>query len=69
MCCCNLLPTFDGKEYAPPEEYEKVAADNHVYYSGSCDGMNVIYWQCMGYWLVAVADLDVDRMFSFASKY
>jgi anti-sigma factor (TIGR02949 family) len=60
---------FDNKDYAPPEEFEKIAADHHLYYSGSYDGMNVIYWQCMGYWFAAVADLDVDKMFSFASIY
>ncbi|MCK4657843.1 MAG: hypothetical protein KAT85_12445, partial [candidate division Zixibacteria bacterium] len=60
---------FDNKEYTPPEEYEKVPADRHLYHSGSCEGMNVIYWQYMGYWFAAVADLDVYSMFSFASKY
>jgi anti-sigma factor (TIGR02949 family) len=63
------LYIFDDKEYAPPEEYEKIAVDLHLYYSGSYEGMSVIYWQCMGYWFAAVAALDADIMFSFASKY
>lgn len=63
------LYIFDEKIYTPPEEYEEIAADHHLYYSGSCDGMNVIYWQCLGYWFAAVAALDADSMFTFASKY
>ena|GEM_PF-2048777 len=60
---------IDNEEYVPPEEFEKITADDRLYYSGSYDGVNVIYWQCMGYWFAAVSALDVDSMFSFASKY
>jgi mycothiol system anti-sigma-R factor len=57
------------EHFAVPDGLKPVKHGNHEYHIGSLDGLNIMLWQCQGLWCVAVSDLGVDDMMTFASSY
>ncbi len=52
-----------------PKGLELVKDENHEYHLGSLEQFNVLLWQCKNIWCLAVSDLDVNDMMTFASSY
>ena len=60
---------ISNKEFAPPQGLKTTQDGNHRYSYVSLDGLNVVFWKCTDVWCVAVSNLDVDNLITFASAY